>query len=454
MEAAAQHATTSSVDALAFVLGEHGVDDATVTAARARAEAVGAISAGAETVLLGEAIAASALERTWSARELKLLVHEAALVAADEVDELAARAFVAAVRGPATLGLPAGRAIEVKLALLAAFALPEASLWLAEEGGVSCVAFVGAPGPTPEGRRFASQALGASPRATAGQLRFVPVVMRRPASAAIVFGGRHGLGEREVAFASESAVAVAPLVEQEQLRARALVQERMAAEAGERLSVRLGFDLHDGPLQEFAALAADLRLLRAQLAEAPLHVVRGRLDDAIGQLGSVERHVRDLARSVDASALVGRPFAELLRDEVSEAAAHGVAVSVAVQGDIDGCTPSQRITLLRVVHEALSNVVRHSGADSASVVVEASGTQLSASITDDGQGFDVDRVRDEAEEAGRLGLVGMRERVRLLGGTLELTSREGGPTTVRATIACWRPELPGDQAATMPRLNA
>jgi hypothetical protein len=48
----------------------------------------------------------------------------------------------------------------------------------------------------------------------------------------------------------------------------------------------------------------------------------------------------------------------------------------------------------------------------------------------------------------------MRERVRLLGGTLELTSREGGPTTVRATIACWRPELPGDQAATMPRLNA
>ena len=142
---------------------------------------------------------------------------------------------------------------------------------------------------------------------------------------------------------------------------------------------------------------------------------------------------------MDSSALVGRPFAELLQDEVSEAAAHGLAVTVAVDGDVDGCTPSQRIALLRVVHEALSNVVRHSGAESASVVVEASGTQLSASITDDGRGFDVDRVSDEAEQAGRLGLVGMRERVRLLGGTLELTSREGGPTTVHATIACWRP---------------
>jgi signal transduction histidine kinase len=429
------------LDGLAFVLGEHGVDDATVTAARARADAAGAISAGADTVLLGEAIAASALERTWSARELKLLVEDAARVAADEVDGLAARAFVAAVRSPATLALPASRAIEVQLALLAAFAeLPEASLWLAENGRLSCVALVGAPEPTPEGRAFASQALGAGPPAIDGQLRFVPVVMRGPTRAALVFGGRPDLGEREVAFASESAVALAPLVEHEQLRARALIQERMAAEAGERLSVRLGFDLHDGPLQEFAALAADLRLLRAQLAEAPLDVVRGRLDDAIGQLGSVERHVRDLARSVDASALVGRPFAELLQDEVSEAAAHGLAVTVAVEGNVDACTPSQRIALLRVVHEALSNVVRHSGAESASVVVEASATQVSVSITDDGQGFDVDRVRDEAEEAGRLGLVGMRERVRLLGGTLELTSREGGPTTVHATIACWRPE--------------
>ncbi len=145
------------MDALAFVLGEHGVDDAAVAAARVRAGAADAMSAGASDgangVLLGEAIATSALERTWSANELKLLMRDAALVAADGVDGLAARAFVAAVRSPATLVLPAGRAIEVQLALLAAFAdVPEASLWLAEDGGVSCVAIVGAPEPSPEGR--------------------------------------------------------------------------------------------------------------------------------------------------------------------------------------------------------------------------------------------------------------------------------------------------------------
>ena len=349
---------------------------------------------GADAVLLGEAIATSALERTWSAKELKLLMRDAALVAADGVDGLAARAFVAAVRSPATLVLPAGRAIDVQLALLAAFAdVPEASLWLAEDADVSCFALVGAPEPSPEARAFASRALGTGLPAPDQLLHLVPVVMRGLSSRRAGFRGRPDLGERELAFASESAVAVAPLVEHEQLRARALAQERMAAEAGERLSVRLGFDLHDGPLQEFAALAADLRLLRAQIAEAPPDVVRGRIDDALGLLGSVERHVRDLARSVDSSALVGRPFAELLRDEVSEAGAHGLAVTVAVDGNVDGCTPSQRIALLRVVHEALSNVVRHSGAESASVVVEANATQLSASITDDGQGFDVDRVQ-------------------------------------------------------------
>ena len=444
MEAAAQHTTTSSVDALAFVLGEHGVNDATIAAARARAAAVGAMSAGepdgADAVLLGEALATSALERAWTAKELKLLMHDAGRLAAVGVDGLAARSFVAAVRSPATLVLPADRAIEVQLALLAAFAdVAEASLWVSENGGVSCLALVGAREPSPERGAFASQALGIGPPATDDLRRFVQVVMRGTTRAALVFGGHSDVSPRELAFASVVAVAVAPLVEHERLRAHALAQERMAAEAGERLSVRLGFDLHDGPLQEFAALAADLRLLRAQIAEAPPEVVRGRIDDALGLLGTVERHVRDLARSVDSSALVGRPFGDLLRDEVSEAAAQGLAVSVAVDGNVDGCTPSQRIALLRVVHEALSNVVHHSGAQSAAVAVETSETHLSVSITDDGQGFDVDRVCDEAAKAGRLGLVGMRERVRLLGGTLELTSREGGPTTVHAAIARWRP---------------
>ena len=68
-------------------------------------------------------------------------------------------------------------------------------------------------------------------------------------------------------------------------------------------------------------------------------------------------------------------------------------------------------------------------------LVSADETELSVEIVDGGRGFDVEAARD----AGRRGLVGMSERVRLLDGTLELDSRPGGPTRVRATIPRWRP---------------
>jgi signal transduction histidine kinase len=243
-------------------------------------------------------------------------------------------------------------------------------------------------------------------------------------------------GDRDARpFARRLARGLAPLVEQARLTERLADQERMTVETGARLFTRLGFDLHDGPLQEIAALTAELRLLRAESTQAPPQAVQLRLDDALAMLASIEREVRSLAGAMDATSLVSRPFADLLRDEAAEAAANGVDVHVELRGELDACTPSQRIALLRVVRESLSNVARHSGAETATVVVTADETELSAEIVDRGRGFDVEAARN----AGRLGLVGMTERIRLLDGALEVESRPGGPTSVRATIPRWRP---------------
>jgi signal transduction histidine kinase len=243
-------------------------------------------------------------------------------------------------------------------------------------------------------------------------------------------------GDRDARpFARRLARGLAPLVEQARLTERLADQERMTVETGARLFTRLGFDLHDGPLQEIAALTAELRLLRAESTQAPPQAVQLRLDDALAMLASIEREVRSLAGAMDATSLVSRPFADLLRDEAAEAAANGVDVHVELRGDLDACTPSQRIALLRVVRESLSNVARHSGAETATVVVTADETELSAEIVDRGRGFAVEAARN----AGRLGLVGMTERIRLLDGALEVESRPGGPTSVRATIPRWRP---------------
>ena len=201
-------------------------------------------------------------------------------------------------------------------------------------------------------------------------------------------------------------------------------------------------------------LAADLRLLRTQVGTAPAEIVRGRIDDSLGLLAEIESDVRDLAHSLESTKVLSRPLAALVQAEADQAEADGIAVTVRVAGDVDDCTPSQRIALFRIVQESLWNIRHHSGAAVASVGVTAAPELLSVEITDAGRGFDVERTVQEGAATGRLGLAGMQERVRLLGGVLDLVSGEGGPTTVRATIPRWRPSDAPVQAAAMPRLSA
>lgn len=91
--------------------------------------------------------------------------------------------------------------------------------------------------------------------------------------------------------------------------------------------------------------------------------------------------------------------------------------------------PEIETTLYRVVQEALSNVVKHAGAEHVSIVVSHRDDSVAATVDDDGHGFDPATVRDDA-----LGLVGMRERLALVGGTLEIESSPGRGTTVAAQV--------------------
>src|SRR5262249_24159637 len=85
--------------------------------------------------------------------------------------------------------------------------------------------------------------------------------------------------------------------------------------------------------------------------------------------------------------------------------------------------------LYRIVQEALTNVVKHAQAVRVSVVLARKPTSVSAVVEDDGAGFDPARTRDRG-----LGLVGMRERVELLGGPLTVETRPGAGTTLVAEV--------------------
>jgi two-component system, NarL family, sensor histidine kinase UhpB len=220
------------------------------------------------------------------------------------------------------------------------------------------------------------------------------------------------------------------------------IQLLVEGDRAERRLIRLALDLHDGPLQEVAAVLGELRLFRSQLEEIlPATAYRGRVlgrfDDLEARMMGLDSELRGLVSDSDSPPSLDAPFREALLDQIDEIAIEaGIRVSLALDGDVD-TSRSQRIALLRVVREALVNVGKHSGAGHAEVTVHLGADAVQAEVWDEGDGFDVEFALVQAARQGRLGLVGMAERARLLGGGLEIDSRPGGPTRVSLTLPVW-----------------
>jgi signal transduction histidine kinase len=255
-----------------------------------------------------------------------------------------------------------------------------------------------------------------------------------------------GTGARLLPFIREAARALRHVLERIIRLERQMSSAEVAAAASERRLARIGFDLHDGPVQILAALLADARLLSVQvgdeLADEPHRdLVLGRLDDLKAMMVVLEFEMRTLCQSLESPTVLRRPFERVVEQEcVSFERATGVRPTVWLGGRFDELTPSQRIALLRVVQEALRNVREHSKAARVSIRIRTGPEGTDAVVCDDGAGFDVEEALARAVRNGRMGLIGMMERLRMLGGTCEVSSKRGGPTTVRAMLPRWRPD--------------
>jgi signal transduction histidine kinase len=108
-------------------------------------------------------------------------------------------------------------------------------------------------------------------------------------------------------------------------------------------------------------------------------------------------------------------------------------VDVRSEGVSEQLPDDVKVCVYRVVQEALANAARHSGAKHAQVSVVQSGENIQVQIADDGKGFTAERVRG-------MGILGMEERVKRLGGSLNIKSGPGKGTTVGAEIPAQRLE--------------
>ena len=357
--------------------------------------------------------------------------------------------FAQAVGNPRVLELPPLIGVEIQLRLLLGFdAFTEISLWMHTPGGLECLLSLGGTGRP--GRRVRAEAKAAIRERSrlsllgGSQLRSAPVYRFGTPYAALV--GRLGSTEAHVAdaYVVEAAGALGPVLEREHLLQHSAERERTLVSASERRLMRLGFDLHDGPIQDVLALGADVRLLQQQVYPFVLEEYReqahGRFEDLTARLVELDRQLREIAHSLETKSVISRPLGEILHREVDVFAERsGIKVTLEIRGDPDSLSSGQRVTVFRAIQEALANVREHSGASNVDVRVRARRSAIEVQIGDDGMGFEVERALAKAAQRGRLGLVGIAERVRMLGGTFNVETRPGGPTTLTLTLPRWEP---------------
>lgn len=209
------------------------------------------------------------------------------------------------------------------------------------------------------------------------------------------------------------------------LRGRVDKANRRTAEINERQLRRISADLHDGPMQLLAY--ASLRLNAGDaISDDERRSMLGALGEALGEL-------RHISRGLTMPELEGASPAEAARRAV---VAHrnrsDMTVGLEADASLKPLPPAETICIYRFVQEGLNNADRHAGGSKAAVSVTREGDQIVVRVRDNGIGFDL----SEAKEG--LGLSGLRERVRGLGGTFEVNSAKEQGTTIVAM-------LPADQ---------
>jgi len=323
------------------------------------------------------------------------------------------------------------------------------------DGNVECIVSLGAE-PTDRKARVEAQAAitgRAAVRLVGRSTLRTAIVNRFGEPAAAVVARLHGDPGRDVrAYLDETAAALSPVLERESWLERSIVRERALLGTAENRLTRLGFDLHDGPIQDVLVLGAEVRELRDQVypfvLDSHRELAAGRFDDLLARIAELDRQLRETAHSLESRSIVSRPLAEILHREVEGFSLRtGIEASVEVRGDPESLSAQQRVALFRAIQESLSNVREHSGATKVEVRLLVRRGRVDVRVLDDGQGFEVTRSLALAAQRGRLGLVGMGERMRMLGGTFDIESRPGGPTTVRFSLPRWEPfqKAPGSR---------
>lgn len=237
----------------------------------------------------------------------------------------------------------------------------------------------------------------------------------------------------------------------EQLRLTETLERAMAQilEGDERMLGRIGLDIHDGPTQQLSVALLEVQLLEAEAddLEREGQIVPDRLRAGLGRiyetLGGALQEMRELIGHLRPAQFENNTLPDVLRGAVrSFATQSGVIVDFEARGEFpdDQVSLTQKITFYRILQEALNNAGRHGQATEISVRLREGPAGITLEARDNGTGFDPAAIQrpSSSNPQARYGLYGMRDRAQLLGGSLEVWSRQGEGSVITVFLPRWR----------------
>ncbi len=196
---------------------------------------------------------------------------------------------------------------------------------------------------------------------------------------------------------------------------------------------RISRELHDVIAQSLVSINVHLALLATRKAASP-ETFQQQISNTQQLVEKAVKTVHDFARELRPSALDDLGLIPALKAYVGHFITDtGIRVRIKAFAGIDQTSSVARTVLYRIAQEALTNVARHSKASRVELNIESLDDVIRMTIKDNGKGFLVSGKAGSKKQR-RLGLIGMRERAEMIGGSVQVDSPPGGPTTVHVEI--------------------
>jgi two-component system sensor histidine kinase DegS len=196
---------------------------------------------------------------------------------------------------------------------------------------------------------------------------------------------------------------------------------------------RISRDIHDGPAQMLANMIIQIELCERICEDKPEHSIR-ELKELKHKVRSSLKEIRKIIFDLRPSALDDLGLESVVQRYCAEFQEEtGINTVFKMLGDRKRADGIIEVTLFRIIQEALSNIKKHSGAKNVLVRLELKCDKIRMIVSDDGRGFEFDRERI-LKTQDHFGIVNIKERVELLGGSVEIKTSPGAGTSINVMV--------------------